>query len=107
MNNSLGKAVPESRHHRLQESAVLTAKEAEGSSGSREKLLSEKSGLGKWGSMGTKEKFDAGSLIAEVIENSAEVISLPCCRQVTDTSRLRHPQTSRSLHAKRFRTAAA
>lgn len=51
----------------------MPEQEPERSSGSREKLLSKEGGLGKWGSMGTREKFDAGELMAEVIENSEEV----------------------------------
>ena len=52
---------------------ALPEQEPERSSGSREKLLSKETGLGKWGSMGTREKFDAGELMAEVIEKSEEV----------------------------------
>ncbi|CAK0787367.1 hypothetical protein CVIRNUC_010587 [Coccomyxa viridis] len=47
-------------------------KEPEKSSGSQEKLLRKESGLGKWGSLGTKEKFNAADLMAEVIENSEQ-----------------------------------
>lgn len=48
--------------------------EPERSSGSQEKLLrKEGSGLGKWGSMSTNQKFDVRDLMAEVIENSEEV----------------------------------
>ncbi len=54
--------------------AVLSVQVPERSNSSREKLLSKEGGPGKWGSMGTKEKFDAGNLMAEVIENSAEVL---------------------------------
>ena len=51
----------------------LWLQEPERSSGSQEKLLRKESGLGKWGSMGTKEKFNAADLMAEVIENSEQV----------------------------------
>lgn len=60
------------------------SQEPERSSGSREKLLTKESGLGKWGSMGTKEKFDVTDLMAEVIENSEEAgrspLSVPLSR---------------------------
>ena len=70
----------------------MPEQEPEHSSGSREKLLSKESGLGKWGSMGTHEKFDAGELMAEVIEKSEEVrpqdmLDQPCntCKEALGT----------------------
>ncbi len=56
-----------------QKGVHLWLQEPERSSGSQEKLLRKESGLGKWGSMGTKEKFNAADLMAEVIENSEQV----------------------------------
>ncbi len=58
---------------------LLPCQVPERSNSSQEKLLSKEGGPGKWGSMGTREKFDAGNLMAEVIENSAEVLLQLSC----------------------------